>query len=55
MFTNIQDAVLGSKITFLQIIRISLNIHVGICDKESEIEALFFPSREIIQIWIEKY
>ena len=55
MFTNRQDTILRSRIAFLQMKRIVLNMHIAIDDKQSKTEAVFFPSRETIQIWIEEY
>ena len=34
--------------------RIGLNMHVGNGEKKSNTEAMFFPSREAMQNWIEE-
>ena len=34
--------------------RIGLNMHVGNGEKKSNTEAMFFPSREAMQSWIEE-
>ena len=46
---------LGSKITFMQMKRIGLNMHVGIGDKQSKTEAMFIPTKANIQKWIKEY
>ena len=53
MFTNSSDAILGSSIAFTQMERMGLNMHVGKGEKKPKTEAMFFPSRETMQIWIE--
>ena len=55
IFTTRSDAVLGSKIAFMQMKRMGLNMHVGLGDKQSKTEAMFFPTRENIQNWIKEY
>ena len=39
---NRLDAILGSKVTFIQIKRMYLNMYVGIGDEQSKTEAMFF-------------
>ena len=47
IFTNRLDTILGSNITFLQMERMGLNIHVGIGDKKSKTEANFLHQEEL--------
>ena len=42
IFTNRSDAILRSKIAFTQMKRMGLNMHLGIGDKKSKTEAMFF-------------
>ena len=55
IFRNRFDATLGSKIDFMQMKRMGLNMHVGPGDKQSKTEAIFFPTRVNTQNWIEEY
>ena len=53
IFTNRSDAIVGSKIAFIQMERMGLNTHVGKGEKKLKTEAMFFQSRVTMQIWIE--
>ena len=49
IFTTRSDTIVGSKIAFMQMKIMGLNMHVGLGDKQSKTEAMFFPTRENIQ------
>ena len=55
IFINRSDAILRSKIAFMQMKRMGLNMHVGIGDKQSKTKDIFFPTRDNIQNWRKDY
>ena len=54
-FVSREDTILGTKTSFETMSRLGLNMHVGTKDKAPKTEAVYFPSRTKIMIWLKEH